>query len=198
MSARLPVLNSTSTGGGNAHVISTHTLSKTIERYVVINIFGSSQRMAQLLARAGYVAHNYSTDNFLLGADALWKAAHKLVNPSNLFPLVPYRGLQWSQRTCPDDLATKVLCFEFTRIGYETSLRTRKGVLRVTGETDQLICVGGVPVGNVEVKNLSMPCNTPKEIGEILAEDKGFAERHKQRVGVEPRLFPSLLVSGRR
>jgi hypothetical protein len=83
-------------------------------------------------------------------------------------------------------------------IGYETSLRTRKGVLPVTGETDQLICFGGVPVGNVEVKNLRMPCNTPKEIGEILAEDKGFAERHKQRVGAEPRLFPSLLVSGQR
>jgi hypothetical protein len=83
-------------------------------------------------------------------------------------------------------------------IGYETSLRTRKGVLPVTGETDQLICFGGVPVGNVEVKNISMLCNTPREIGEILAEDKGFAERHKQRVGLEPRLFPSVLVSGQR
>ena len=83
-------------------------------------------------------------------------------------------------------------------IGYETSLRTRKGVLPVTGETDQLICIGGVPVGNVEVKNLCMPCNTPTEIGEILAEDKGFAERYRRRVGVEPRLFPSVLVSGQR
>ncbi len=83
-------------------------------------------------------------------------------------------------------------------IGYETCLRTHEGVLPVTGETDLLICIGGVPVGNVEVKNLSMPCNTPNEIGEILAQDKGFAVRHKRRVGVEPRLFPSVLVSGQR
>ena len=81
-------------------------------------------------------------------------------------------------------------------IGYKTYLATSRGVVPVTGETDLLICVGGVPVGNVEVKNVTMHCNTPNEIGEILAEDKGFAERHKQRVGVEPRLFPSVLVSG--
>lgn len=79
-----------------------------------------------------------------------------------------------------------------------TNLRTRKVVLSVTGETDQLICIGGVPVGNVEVKNVGMPCNTPSEIGEVLAEAKGFAARHKQRVGVEPRLFPSVIVSGQR
>lgn len=84
-------------------------------------------------------------------------------------------------------------------IGYATSLISPNGgVTQVTGETDQLICFGGVPVGNVEIKNLNKHCNSPKEIGEILAEDKGFAERHKQCVGVEPRLFPSLLVSGRR
>ena len=81
-------------------------------------------------------------------------------------------------------------------IGYKTYLTTSRGVVTVTGETDLLICVGGVPVGNVEVENVTMHCNTPNEIGEILAEDKGFAERHKQRVGVEPRLFPSVLVSG--
>lgn len=83
-------------------------------------------------------------------------------------------------------------------ISYETSLRTNKGLVSVTGETALLICVGGVPVGNVEVKNLNLPCNTPKEIGEILAEDKGFAEQHKHRIGVEPRHFPSVLVSGQR
>ena len=65
--------------------------------------------MSQLLERAGYVAHNYTTDNFLQGAEFLWKTAHRLENPTNLFPVVPHRGLQWSRSGTPDDLATKVL-----------------------------------------------------------------------------------------
>jgi hypothetical protein len=83
-------------------------------------------------------------------------------------------------------------------VRYHTSLHTRESVLSCTGETDQLICVGGVPVGNVVLKHISMSCNTPKEMGEILAGDKYFAERHKRCVGVEPLLFPSVLVSGQR
>eukprot|EP00981_Chlorochromonas_danica_P006888 scaffold1503_cov150-Ochromonas_danica.AAC.1 len=83
-------------------------------------------------------------------------------------------------------------------ICYETFLPTAKGILPIKGETDQVISVEGAPVGNVEIKNLTMTCSTPREHGEILAEDKGLAERHKNRVGIEPRLFPSVLLSGRR
>ena len=83
-------------------------------------------------------------------------------------------------------------------ISYDTLLYTGKGIVPIKGETDQVISVGDAPIGNVEVKNLNMTCITPQEQGEILAEDKGLAERYKSRVGVEPRLFPSVLVSGRR
>jgi len=71
-------------------------------------------------------------------------------------------------------------------------------LLPVNGETDQLIATGEIPLGNIEVKSLDMTCTTPKEIGEILAEDKGFAERYKRILGIEPHVFPSVLVSGRR
>lgn len=69
--------------------------------------------MPALLERKGYVAHNYTTDNFLIGAEWRWTAAHRLANPSNMFPVIPYHGLQWTQRHNPDELSTKVLCFDF-------------------------------------------------------------------------------------
>jgi hypothetical protein len=83
-------------------------------------------------------------------------------------------------------------------IAYTTLLETPNGLLPVKGETDQVVAVGDAPVGNIEVKNLDKTCSTPNELGEILAEDKGLAERHRERIGIEPRLFPSVLVSGRR
>eukprot|EP00981_Chlorochromonas_danica_P012067 scaffold4399_cov175-Ochromonas_danica.AAC.17 len=62
-------------------------------------------------------------------------------------------------------------------------LSTTKGILHVIkGETDQAIISVEGAVGKVEVKNLNMSCCTPREQGEILAEDKGLSERHKNRV----------------
>lgn len=81
---------------------------------------------------------------------------------------------------------------------YNTVLVTSKGPQHVSGETDLLICVGDVPVGNVEVKNLTMTCATTNEEAQILVEGQSFAEKYRQRAGMEPRLFPSVLVSGRR
>eukprot|EP00428_Durinskia_dybowskii_P076892 CAMPEP_0170362412 /NCGR_PEP_ID=MMETSP0117_2-20130122/4319_1 /TAXON_ID=400756 /ORGANISM="Durinskia baltica, Strain CSIRO CS-38" /LENGTH=653 /DNA_ID=CAMNT_0010616829 /DNA_START=72 /DNA_END=2030 /DNA_ORIENTATION=- len=53
----------------NSHVIATHNMSKTIEQFAIINVFGGPVRMSQLLERKGYVAHNYTTDNFIIGAE---------------------------------------------------------------------------------------------------------------------------------
>ena len=84
-------------------------------------------------------------------------------------------------------------------IRYSIQLETPSAeILPVSGETDQLIAAGEIPLGNVEVKNLDVTCTAPNEVGEILAEDKGFAERYKRILGIEPNVFPSVLVSGRR
>lgn len=83
-------------------------------------------------------------------------------------------------------------------ITYTTQLLTSKGLMTVNGQTDLVITTGGVPVGNIEVKNLNNKCSTSKELGEILAEDKGLAKQHRECIGIEPRLFPSVLVSGMR
>lgn len=87
---------------------------------------------------------------------------------------------------------------ETVQICYKTDLITPKGLITVSGQTDQIITVGGVPVGNIEVKNLEHTCSTDRALGQILAEDRGFANQHKERIGIEPKLFPSVLVSGRR
>jgi hypothetical protein len=84
-------------------------------------------------------------------------------------------------------------------IRYSIQLETPSAeILPVTGETDQLIAAGEIPLGNVVVKNLDVTCTAPNEIGEMLAENKGFAERYKRILGIEPHAFPSVLVSGRR
>lgn len=80
---------------------------------------------------------------------------------------------------------------------YNTQLQTGKDILSITGVADQVIAVGSVPVGSVVVNDLSMTCSTPQERGEILAQSKGIAEQHRRCVGVEPRLFPSVLASGK-
>ena len=69
--------------------------------------------------------------------------------------------------------------------------------LEINGETDLCIRFCYVPVFVLEVKDLTMTCDTPEETGEVLAETKGFAEDYAWRMTVPPLKFPSLLISGK-
>ena len=82
---------------------------------------------------------------------------------------------------------------EAVNIGYETMLDD----IKISGETDQVICADDTPVANVEVKNLDKICDEPGDLAKILAEDKGFCEEFHRNIGRQPPLFSSVLVSGR-
>jgi hypothetical protein len=83
---------------------------------------------------------------------------------------------------------------------YDTTIHAVDGPIKVRGNTDLVVYIAGAPVAVVKVNSLEETCNPRGELqslGDLLAANQGFAEQYRDWTGVQPRFFPSVLVSGR-